>query len=165
MQNSFAKTYEKVVNEDGSVTITVKGRRYSAHNVQSAVAIFCVALPVALIFGVFALLEIFQVRDGSMLFLIAAALWVAIVVKVAHKSALVKVIPNSGLIFDGNQVPFSDIDNIGTSLLTTSADAKGSSYVFVHTQGREVRVTPFLDDAQARAVCREIISAGNVQYA
>jgi len=162
MESSFKKAYDKTVAPDGSVTLSFQGQRVG---VNEATAFFMLLLvvglpascaityPVATMFG-----DVLGNSNAPRLWWIflAVAIWIVVGRLLAFKKGTVLIKPGEGIVFSGKNLPFRDIQTLGTINQMNSAAPKGKAYVSARSHGNDVRITPYLNPDLAEAVADEI---------
>lgn len=157
MENSFGALYKKTQVDDGSTELSFEQSRFFPQAVATAgvFATMLVFLPVSCTTG-FAMIpkhsnDVPVVQIGLMMAVLLGLFWFFLV---KTQAATVTVKHNVGIAFDGNTLPFADIKILG---LTTKSNSKKTwAYVFAESGGREIAITKWMDEAQARAIKNEI---------
>lgn len=118
MESSFKKSYQKTMNPDGSFELSFKSKRLNPRTAAGVGMLIAfalipascaVTLPVAMVFG-----------TGRDFMSVPAWLGMSLVVyaiscyMIANTSSKLVVVPNKGLVVKGKNLPFADIQNIGT---------------------------------------------------
>lgn len=174
MQSSFKKGYEKTNNPDGSIDLSFKTQRIGAHGGSGFAGILIMAMyPVSCAVTSPAIIPFYDprsARDGfpagiAILWnILAFALWIWSVRKFNFQKSILTIKPNSGLVFAGKQLPFSDIQTIGTLNETTTRNAKGTAYVYANACGQKVRITKYMPLELAEAIATEIKQASGFSW-
>ena len=94
----------------------------------------------------------------------AVGLWVWGVRKFNISKTTLLIKPKEGLIFGGKQLPFSEIQSIGTMNETTGRIAKGTAYVYANSHGQQIKVTSYVPLALADAISEEIKSSSGIEW-
>lgn len=172
MESSFKKSYQKIVNVDGSIKLTFKsstvGARAFSGFFTAAVALFPVSCivtsPVVIPFyDKAAIRESFPTGLTILWFACAFSLWFWGIYKYRFRMTSVVIKPGEGLIFNGKNLPFSDIKNISTFNENTSNSAMDTTYVYADTHGQKVKVTKYISDELADTLVKEIIQSSGVR--
>ena len=166
MESSFKRGYDKTVNADGSINLSFKSEKIGAHSGANYAGMIILAMfPVSCAVTsplIFMLSDKASMRDefptGLMFLWIicAAALWIWGVRKYNIKKAKFVIKPNEGVIFGGKQLPFSEIQSIGTINETTGRNAKGTAYVYANSHGQQIKITGYVPLPLADALAEEI---------
>ena len=166
MESSFKKAYEKTVGPDGTVMLKFKAERIGAH-VGGGVATFlliplflascAVTYPVATVFGNIGRKDATAITVWNIL---AVALLIVVVRWYNIRPSTLTLKPHEGVIFNGKQLPFRDIQSISTVHETTGTNPKGNAYVSAQSHGSEIKLTRYMKKDLADAIAREIRSAG-----
>ena len=163
MESSFKKGYDKSVNADGSIELKYKAKRMSPSAMAGAgmVAILvlfpvscAVTLPVASMFNDHGQ-SLGQTSKGLWTTL-AIALYIAILYFLVNTKSSLLIKPNQGLIFDGKQLTFSDIQSIGTIDHPNAKVKAGAAFVYASSHGTQVRLSKYIPLTLAEAVASEI---------
>ena len=165
MESSFKKGYDKNVGADGSVEFKFQSERIGAHTGSGLGAVLVLAMfPVSCAVTSPVLYPFYDARArdslsmGAIFFWMAcaAAFWVWSVRKFNIRKTSFLIKPNEGLIFSGKQLPFDDIQTIGTINETTARNVKGTAYVYANTNGTQVKITEYIPLELAEELAREI---------
>ena len=166
MESSFKKGYDKTVNADGSINLSFKSEKIGAHSgsgfagiiLMAMVPVSCaVTFPVVFIFSdASSRREAFPTGATFLWIVCALGLWVWGVRKYNIKKAKFVIKPNEGVIFGGKQLPFSEIQSIGTINETTGRNAKGTAYVYANSHGQQIKITGYVPLPLADALAEEI---------
>ena len=174
MESSFKKGYDKKVNADGSIKLNFKSEKIGAHSGSGIASILVVAmLPVSCavtsplmipFYDKASAREAFPV--GLMIFwnICAFGLWIWGVRKYNIRKSGITIKPNEGLVFGGKQLPFSEIQTIGTMNETTGRNAKGTAYVYANAHGQQIKITQYVPLALAEAISQEIKENSGVAW-
>lgn len=163
MESSFKKGYERTVNTDGSIELKYKAKRMSPAAMAGAgmaaiLVLFpvscAVTLPVASMFNDHGQ-SLGQTSKGLWTTL-AIILYIGILYFLVNTKGSLVIKPNQGLIFNGKQLPFSEIQNIGTIDHPNAKVKAGASFVYAGSHGTQIRVTKYVPLALAEAVAAEI---------
>lgn len=157
MENSFAATYKKASGDDGRVAISFEQSRFYPQTVGTAfvLASMLVFLPASCTVG-FMLVgprstDIPAVQIGLLMSVFIGLFWILFI---KTRRAAIIVHPEKGVELSGRTLPFKDIDRIG---ITTKSNSKKSwAYIFAESGGKEIQITKWMDEAQARAINGEI---------
>lgn len=174
MESSFKKGYDKTVNADGSISLDFKSEKVGAHSGSGFAGILVFAMfPVscAVTSPLMFMLsdksprrEEFQTGAIFLWIICALALWIWGVRKYNIKKAKFLIKPNEGLIFGGKQLPFSEIQSIGTVNETTSRNAKGTAFVYANSHGQQIKMTGYVPLPLADALAVEIKSSSGIEW-
>lgn len=173
MESSFTKGYDKTVNADGSIDLNFKSEKIGAHSGSGFASILVFAMfPVSCAVTSPVLFPFYDSRAkdslslGALLFWVACAvgLWVWSVRKFNISKTTLLIKPKEGLIFGGKQLPFSEIQSIGTMNETTGRNAKGTAYVYANSHGQHIKVTRYVPLALADAISEEIKSSSGIEW-
>ena len=173
MESSFKKAYEKTTNSDGSIDLKFKAERIGAHFGSGLGAVLVLLLfpascavtyPVASMFGEIGgrntsntPIFVWNVLAFA-LFIIAARM-----LNISRTTLTIK--PKEGIVFNGKQLPFKDIQSIGTVHETTGNNPKGNAYVSAQSHGSEIKVTRYVRKDLADALAAEIRGASGKGWA
>lgn len=174
MESSFKKGYDRTVNADSSVQLSFKSEKIGAHSGSGFAGILVFAMfPVSCVVTSPVLVPFYDGRArgnslslGALLFWVACAigLWVWGVRKFNISKTTLLIKPKEGLIFGGKQLPFSEIQSIGTMNETTGRNAKGTAYVYANSHGQQIKVTSYVPLALADAISEEIKSSSGIEW-
>lgn len=170
MESSFKKGYDRTVNADSSINLTYKSEKIGAHSGSGFAGIIVFAmLPVSCAATFLPMVYPFMngKNEGtSVVFWIfgSIGLWILSVRKYNLRKSKLVIKPNEGLIFEGKQLPFSDIQSIGTMNETTGRNAKGTAYVYANSHGQQIKVTSYIPLALAEAISEEIKSSSGIEW-
>lgn len=133
MESSFKKGYDKKVNADGSIAISLKGKRRGAGK-TSGYPVLLIKIFLACVFFTNNIAEKISPYSVPGFFFSWACLsigaWFVIYLvfqNMTNKVTNILIKPSEGLIFNGNQLPFTDIQTIGVSHQTTSTNLDGNA--------------------------------------
>ncbi|GKT26755.1 hypothetical protein [Acidovorax sp. SUPP3334] len=174
MESSFKKGYEKSISSDGSIELSFKTERIGAHSGAGFAGILMLALyPVSCAVTSPAMIPFYDshsVRNefpvGLVIFwnILAVALWIFVVRKFNFQKSSLTIRPKVGIIFEGKQLPFSDIQTIATLNETTSRNGKGNAYVYASAGGRKVKITKYMPLELAETIAAEIKQASGFSW-
>lgn len=166
MESSFKKGYDRTVNADSSVQLSFKSEKIGAHSGSGFAGIWVFAmLPVSCAVTSPVLLPLPNHPLALFFwFACAIALWIYGVRKFNIRKTTLLIKPKEGLIFGGKQLPFSEIQNIGTMNETTGRNAKGTAYVYANSHGQQIKVTSYVPLALADAISEEIKSSSGIEW-
>lgn len=169
MESSFKKAYDRTVNADGTVDLKFTAQRIGAHSGAGFAGILVIAMwPVSCAVTlpvVYALTDHrsmrneFQAGPVIMWNIVAVLLWIFIVRKYNFRKSKLTIRPNEGLLFAGKQLPFKDIQSVGTAHETTARNPKGNAYVYAQSHGKEIPLTGYVTKELADALASEIKNA------
>ena len=168
MESSFKKSYEKTMNPDGSYELSFKSKRLNPKSAAGVglLIVFAllpascaVTLPVAMFFGTGRDFMSVPAWLGMTLVVYAIACYL-----IANSSSELLVIPNKGLVIKGKNLPFSDIQNIGTIHLPALGNSKGSAYVYAETFGTQVNLSKYITLSLADSLVAEIKESSGVVW-
>ena len=170
MESSFKKGYDKKLNADGSYVLMLKGQRRGAGKTSG----YPVLLFIIFIFCAFFTNNIAekispQNVGGYLLAWAALAFGTWLVIYFVFKSLNSKntdilVKPSEGLIFEGKQLPFKDIQTIGVSHQTTHNNLDGNAQVYAASHGSNINLTGWMPLALAEAVANEIKKSSGMSW-
>lgn len=169
MESSFKKGYDKKVNDDGSFELTFDSRRLLP-------AAFAVILPIVL-YPVSCAVSFPLVggMSSARADTLSLPTWniVSIVVAIAILICIFKffinsrnrilVKPNIGISFSGKQLPFKDINSVGTLNLNT-LKSNGATVVYADTHGVQVKLSGCVKTELAEAIAQEIKGASSIAW-
>jgi len=171
MQSSFAMAYERNINPDGSINLTYKAERFGLHRGAGFVGLlfFIVMVPVScavtspLVWlapnnSAGPIMAFAGWPISSMILFILAGKWF-----IKTKGHLT-IKPNVGLTFEGKNLPYPEIDHIGTANETTAQNPRGSAYVYATTKGQEMKITKYVSLQLAEAIQAEIKAASGTVW-
>ncbi|MCY1243559.1 hypothetical protein D9M72_565780 [compost metagenome] len=75
-----------------------------------------------------------------------------------------KILPDVGLSFDGKNLPYKDIDDIGTANEIAANNPKGTAYVYANTHGQQIQITKYVPLHLAEAIANEIRAASGTRW-
>jgi hypothetical protein len=172
LKSTIKKTFDRTVTADGSVVLSYKGGRLSAHSVGKSAIL---ALPVLfgagyLGFGIFYVLDLMAPRSDITGYIACILTFAGIYLffKKVFGSRMYKLtMTKEGLIFPKSsfgsatsQLPYADIDNLG--ITTESSNHKAgftqSCNIYAATGGTNVKITRFIPETLADALVKEIQS-------
>jgi hypothetical protein len=161
MKSSFKRAYEKRTHADGSIELEFKTERIGAHAGTAFTILVMLLLPVScgVTFPVVSIFGDVTGKSTSILVLwngLAVALWVGVLRAFVFSRRTLIIRPGDGVIFDGKQLPFRDIQSIGTVHETTARNPRGNAYVSAQSHGVEVRLTRYMKKELADAITTEI---------
>lgn len=171
MESSFKKGYDKKVNADGSFELSFKSRRLSP---QASVSIgtllmivlfpaSCAAtLPVA---GMF-LKPRQDLADVNKFLWIALSLtlFALLLYLIVYGKTKILVRPNVGLVVGGKNLPYKEINQIGTIDHPNATNKNGAAFVYADTHGTQVKVSKYIPLALAEAIAEEIKAASGIRW-
>lgn len=172
MESSFTKGYDKKVAPDGSIELNFETLRFGAHSGLGVILLLvmlpascAVTSPVVIIFNdAHASRQSFQSGIMALWIVCTFALWFFSVYKLQRVQSVLKIKPAEGVIFLGSQLPFADIQAIGTYNETTTNNAKGTAYVFANSHGRQIKLTKYMPLELAEAIANEIKQASGCTW-
>ena len=169
MKRSFRAPYDRTVNTDGSVDLKFTAERIGAHSGSGFGGILVLAmLPVScavtspLLLGLTDKASIrneFPAGAMAVWLIVAVGLWIFLVRKFNFKKSKVTIRPTEGIIFGGKQLPFKDIEFVGTLQETTDRNPKGNAYVCAKSHGTRIAVTGYVTKELAKALANDINAA------
>ena len=172
MESSFKKGYDKTINADGSIAILLQGKtKGAATNTGLPLLYFVFFIPCAIVS--FNLAEAMLSRNVSLgtftivWVLLSIGSWFVLFLifnSLMTKKTNLLIKPNEGVIFDGKQLPFADIQMIGVNHQTTNSNLKGDAQVFATSHGNNINITGWLPLALADAIADEIKGASGIQW-
>ena len=172
MESSFKKAYDRTVNTDGSIDLKFTAQKIGAHSGAGFAGILVLAmLPVSCAVTLpvmYALTDQRSMRNGFptgpviMWNIVAVALWIFIVRKYNFRKSKLTIKPGEGLLFAEKQLPFKDIQSIGTSHETTGRNPKGNAYIYAQSHGKEIPLTGYVTKELADALASEITNAPGI---
>lgn len=166
MESSFEKGYARSINADGSIVLTYKAHRVGAHFQGAAIVLSmsCWAVLTFLVIG--ASLKVVGSASTNVFVcaVIAFVLTMVLGRKLVNVTSKMMIKPGEGIIFDGKQLPFSDMHRLGTSHETTLKNANGTAYVYAESYGKEIRLTKNISVSLAKALSDEIKQASGLAW-
>lgn len=165
MESSFKKGYEKTINADGSFELKFPSKRFAPMTSGAAMLLglfilfpaSCAAtFPVASMF-----VDIKNLAEGSLLTwnILAFIVYFLALHFFYNTKSKILVKPNSGVVFNGKQLPFKEIQSLGTIDHPNAQNKKGSAFVYADTHGTQVMLTKYISLSLAEAVEQEIKAA------
>lgn len=168
MESSFKKGYDKTINADGSFELSFKSRRVSPA-LGFLLTVFLLpsscAVSYPLVGGSF----------GNRAWQIDATTWM-VVTFIVYCVSLAFIInqfcftrdqivvrPNVGLVVSGKNLPFKEIDQIGT-IDYVGASSNKAAFVYANTQGTQVKLSRQISLPLAEAVATEIRQASGLTW-
>ncbi len=169
MESSFKKGYDRTVNADSSINLTYKSEKIGAHSGSGFAGIIVFAmLPVSCAATLPLVYPFMDGKNPGTLMIIwifgSIGLWFLGVRKYNLRKSKLVIKPNKGLIFEGKQLPFSEIQSIGTMNETTGNNAKGTAYVYANSHGQQIKVTSYVPLALADAISEDIKSSSGIEW-
>ena len=172
MESSFKKGYDKTVNADGSIAILLQGKTKGAATTTGHPLLYLIFFIVCAIVS-FNIVDSIMGRNPNMV--TSLSLWALLsigswfVLFLIFKSLMTKktnllIKPNEGVIFDGKQLPFADIQKIGVNHQTTNSNLNGDAQVFATSHGNNINITGWLPLALAEGIAEEIKGASGMQW-
>ena len=169
MESSFEKAFDKQVNPDGSIDLTFKTTRISVHSANAfSLIMLLILFPVSCAVTspvMFMLYDKQASRDGfqggAILMWNLAAFLLCFFVARWYKEGktTLTIKPHEGIIFEGKQLPFTDIQEVGTMHETILNNPIGTSYVYAKSHGNQIKVTKYVPLSLAEAIVSEINKA------
>ena len=152
MENSIQRAYEKTVAEDGTIELEFKCKRFGQGSAAGGFILALLLLPASCAVTSVVPENIKNADGGALVIwiILSVALWLGVLQFAFKTSHTLTLKPQTGIIFEGMQLPFADISNIGTNSDGSSA------YIYVVSQGNEVRLGKYLKPALADAIVAEI---------
>ncbi len=168
MESSFKKGYDKTVNADGSFELTFKSKRFGAKTAKSFALLGVFALFPASCAITSPMVLAFDKSNSNtgvvIWFFVAFALWFFVMHFTANLKTTILVKPNSGLVVNGKNLPFKEIDQIGTINYPGAESDKIAAFVYADTHGTQVKISKYITLSLAEAVVREIKEASGVVW-
>ena len=163
MESSFKKAYEKNVLPDGSIELHYKAKRMSPSTMVGAlVAAFLLLLPAscAITLPVAAMFNTARESLGDtskgLWMALAMPLYVVMVYFLVNTKATLVIKPREGLLFKGKQLPFSEVQNIGTMDHPNGNSKASTAYAYADSHGKKIEVTKYVPLTLATAIMEEI---------
>lgn len=168
MESSVKKSYERVVQSDGSVVIKYKGRRADAHQITNGLAL----LAVPLLFGaLMVMVAVFALTKSVEAAVIGAVAFLFFVVRfIIARREYTLTLMREGVIFPRSswgsathQLRYEDISSVGVNRKSVSHNGQyvESCSVYAFAGGSEVQLTRFVTQSLASAISDEVIGAMN----
>lgn len=159
MQNTIKREYERTVQEDGSIDLSFNALRY----LDNATNFFLLILLLAFAGVILGAIAPNIHSPGGMLFLWAVVIggFVYTGRSALRHTQIIKIHPNKGIEFRGESIPFSEIQTIG--LLTTKGTANSLGYLYVESNGKQVKVTK-AKESLANALKLEIQNSSGMDW-
>jgi hypothetical protein len=167
MESSFKKGYDKKVNADGSFELSFRSRRLLPGAL--AVILPLVLYPVSCAISFPFLGGMKAMRNDTL----TATTWnvasiiVAIIIVICLYNFFIKsrnqiqVNPNIGISFNGKQLPFKDINSIGT---VNTFNKKGAAFIYADTHGIQAKLSNHIPLELAEAIAEEIKGASGIAW-
>lgn len=163
MESSFKKAFERTQNLDGSIELSANSKRLGG--LPTLLVLAMVPLSLAPAFLVLAIVDSISKRFidldhmgplGGFIILASAVVtyWYGYGA-ISNKRSSITIRPKDGLLFDGKQLPFKDIQSIGVLGITNVQGAEGA-YVTATSHGNEIRMIGSLPRAVANAIAEQI---------
>jgi len=160
LKSSFKKDYEKQVHPDGSVELIFRSRRIGRLSSGASVAlIMFVWLAIY-----FTMMAYFGIDNAFIVFVIAAIILFSMIAFAFRTKSTIMVKPRVGLIFDGKQLPFSDIESIGIESSGAFLAPKGIGRVYARSYGKEISLTAYMALPRAQSIRSEIFAASGIKW-
>ena len=172
MESSFKKGYDKIVNADGSISISVKGKSRGAAKTSGYPVFFIIAFIFCAIVSINIVDSIMGRNPNMTVFLFLSALmsigsWFGVYFifkSLTNKTTNIVIKPAEGLILNGKQLPFGDIQTIGVSHQTTGVNLEGNAQVYAYSHGNNIEITGWLPLALAEAVAGDIKKSSGMNW-
>lgn len=175
MESSFKKGYDKTVNADGSVNISLTGKNRGAAQTSGYPVMYIMVFFICIFLG-FKILDFFpkgwdrNVSGGALVFIwfaVSSGLWFVFYLgfkNMTSKKTNIVIKPSEGIIFNGKQLPFSDIQTIGVAHQTTTSNVDGNAQVYANSDGTNIEITGWLPLALAEAVAGDIKKSSGMNW-
>ena len=171
MESSFKKGYDKTVNADGSFVLSLKGQRRGAAK-TSGYGVTYVCFFLLCVMMAFTITNKMSFGGSVAAYLLTTALiacstwfvFYSVFKNLNTKNTSLQVKPSEGIVFEGKQLPFRDIQSIGVTHQTTANNLDGNAQVYAVTHGTNVSLTGWLPLALADAIAGEIKGASGIQW-
>jgi hypothetical protein len=168
MESSFKKGYDKTVNADGSFDLTFKSKRFGAKTAKSFALLGVFGLLPASCAVTSPMVLAFSKSNNSTAvitwLIVAFALWFFIMNFAANLKTTILVKPNAGLVVNGKNLPFKEIDQIGTINYPGAESDKIAAFVYADTHGTQVKISKYITLSLAEAIAKEIKEASGVTW-
>lgn len=168
MESSFKKGYDKTVNADGSFELSFKSRRLlpAAFAVILPIVIYPISCAVSfpLVGGLSAArADTLSLPTWNIVSVVVAIAILVFLFKffIATRNRIL-VKPKIGISFGGKQLPFKDINLIGTMNLNPMK--KGATFIYADTHGTQVKLSSCVAMELAEAVAEEIKGASGFTW-
>jgi hypothetical protein len=167
MESSFAKGYEKQYGANGTLDISYKAERWGSHKGAGAFGILLLLVLVPASCAISS--PILLLAKSEKIFFLAWPMASMLLLYFAIKRILkttgtLKITPNVGLSFDGKDLPYQDIDDIGTANEIAAGNPSGTAYVYANTHGQQVKITRYVPLPLAEAIANEIRAASGTRW-
>jgi len=164
MESSFKKEYERQVMMDGSIQVTFRSKAVGAHAKSGFGALSLILFPVSCAITSPVPYKMIASdangADKSEALLVwnflAIAIWLGVLWIYNNRQSKLIIKPRQGVVFGAKQLPYAEIDELGTMTESTRNHPVGTAYVYAKTNGREVKLTKYVPQALAEAILREI---------
>ena len=163
MKNSFTPNYQRSIGPDNSTVLSFDERHFWPESVSVGWIFFTVFIfaPTSCVGS--AVLTSKQDISMAIGLSILVGLWAIYWRLTKSRPNTVTVYPDSGIQFDGKTLPFDVVQLLG---ITTKTTKLGKAWAYVHAEsgGREIRLTKWMTETQARALSQEIQDLSSRQW-
>lgn len=146
MENSFQKAYEKTTNEDGSFDL-----KFSSKKSQCGGCVFTASLCLSMLFWMSA---------STVVAAVATAIIFFVAYNIQNVNEKITVKPNEGVIFGSYQLPFADVQKLGTM----NSVGGSSAYVLAVSHGKQIKMSGYLGESLADAIADELKAASGKKW-
>jgi len=163
MKSTFKKDYQRIERSDGVIALRFRDDRINTSAASAFIGIavlffICIAGAVAVMISI----ESNREMPWPVVMLIALGL-ILFVKLLSNRKRTISITPFAGMSWSRQSLPFSDMDSVG---IETHGDGDGfSSFLYVETGGRKVKLTRFMPAARAQAIRQEIKSLSGQHWA
>lgn len=144
MKTSFQKAYERIENEDGSFDL-----KFDSKKSQCGGCVFAVSLCFSVLFWLYA---------SNVVAAVATAIIFVVAYNIQNVNEKITVKPSEGVIFGSYQLPFADIQKIGTM------NSVGGSSVLAVSHGKQIKLSGYLGESLADAIADELKAASGKKW-
>ncbi len=160
MESSFNKAFERTQNPDGSIELSANSKRLGV--VSTFLILALVPTSCAPAFLVLSIVDTVNKRFMDQLGPLGAIILVASVIftfvlgyrAINNKRSSITIRPKDGLLFEGQQLPFTDVQKVG--VLRNITPRGEANYVIATSHGNEIKMTGVLPNSVAEAMAEQI---------
>lgn len=106
----------------------------------------------------------FGIDNAFIVFVIAIIILLSMLAVMFKTKSTILVKPMEGLVFDGKQLPFSDIKSIGIESSGAFLAPKGIGRVYALSYGKEISLTAYMSLPRAQGIRSEIFEASGIKW-
>ena len=163
MESTFKKKYESVTTTDGSLEISLKGKKFGAHQLSGATGLIAMLFIISPFILGFISMWLLQDINGKywMIHVFMGLLGpVSVIYFFFIKKNTSKIIANKDGIIFGNgkkRLARKDINNFGVMTETvTGSGYTETAYVYANALGQRIALTGHMEQALASSISNEL---------